>query len=84
MPKGETTQMNYLKKVYANWLTLGLTIGMTPKVIELALSNKTIEIDSFVLILLLAVPTVVNLGLRRVNYESIKKVTRINSAREAN
>lgn len=76
--------MNYLKKVYANWLTLGLTIGIAPKVIELALSNKTLEIDSFVLILLLAVPTVVNLGLRRVNYESIKKITRVNSAREAN
>ncbi|MFR9293584.1 MAG: hypothetical protein ACLVLR_01485 [Turicibacter sanguinis] len=76
--------MNYLKKVYANWLTLGLTIGMAPKVIELALSNKTLEIDSFVLILLLAAPTAINLGLRRLNYESIKKITRTASARKVN
>ena len=76
--------MNYLKKVYANWLTLGLTIGIAPKVIELALSDKTLEIDSFILILLLAVPTVINLGLRRLNYESIKKIARTTSARKAN
>lgn len=76
--------MNYLKKVYANWLTLGLTIGIAPKVIELALSDKTLEIDSFILILLLAVPTIINLGLRRLNYESIKKIARTTSARKAN
>lgn len=76
--------MNYLKKVYANWLTLGLTIGIAPKVIELALSDKTLEIDSFILILLLAAPTVINLGLRRLNYESIKKIARTTSARKAN
>lgn len=36
--------MNYLKKIYLNWFTLGLTLGIIPYVIELMSQAKNIKL----------------------------------------
>ncbi|WP_148466171.1 hypothetical protein [Peptoniphilus harei] len=36
--------MNYLKKIYLNWFTLGLTLGIIPYVIELMTNAKSIKL----------------------------------------
>ena len=36
--------MNYLKKIYLNWFTLGLTLGIIPYVIELMTNAKSVKL----------------------------------------
>lgn len=36
--------MNYLKKIYLNWFTLGLTLGIIPYVIELITNAKSVKL----------------------------------------
>lgn len=36
--------MNYLKKIYFNWFTLGLTLGIIPYVIELMTNAKSVKL----------------------------------------
>lgn len=53
--------MNYLKKIYLNWFTLGLTLGIIPYVIELMTNAKSIK---FIYLIYIFIPVLTLKALR--------------------
>ncbi|SMB86526.1 hypothetical protein SAMN00017477_0908 [Peptoniphilus asaccharolyticus DSM 20463] len=66
--------MNYLKKIYLNWFTLGLTIGLIPYVFTLILNNNKIILSSFAYIFCLLIPTLVLIISRRIKFKNARKI----------
>lgn len=64
--------MNYLKKIYLNWFTLGLTIGIIPYVIGLIADGKEIKLNSMAYILLLLVPMLILIIFRKFKKGDLK------------
>ena len=55
--------MNYLKKVYLNWFTLGITIGLIPFMIILYSVNATIGTEMLIPVLPWAFNFLIKWGL---------------------
>ena len=58
--------MNYLKKIYLNWFTLGLTLGIIPYVIELMTNAKSVKL---IYLIYIFIPVVTLKALRSMTKE---------------
>lgn len=56
--------MSYLKKVFYNYLTLGITLGLIPFITSKLFIDTIPGVQKVAYILLLTVPTIVNVGVK--------------------